>query len=334
MRVLRLTVIMILGVELLYSAEVERLATKPFAPEMRFIVVNGIAKDPSGALYVVDRGNHRVIVLSPVGKFLRQIGGAGQGPEDLMWPKSIAINDDGGIVAVLDSGNNRVQIFSPEGKGLSHFPLHTPKVRASSIALGKAGTILLNEPSRGKLVSVYSREGKELRAFGDLLPSSVGYPGKPSDKFPQHLLNLAHLLTDSDGSVWVVFRFMPIVQRYSPEGRLEWQVRLSGPGVESMSKTFWGEPGAPRSSIGVGLDGYMLATFVTGATLTSRGNVALTLGLPYIIVLNPSGREMKTSTLEPTTGVRGITTALVENEGILILGKPKALAQTVAKIDF
>lgn len=327
MRVLRLMLVVILGATLANSEELQRLSTKKLPSEVRFATVMSIARDSTGTLYVVDATNHRVVVLSLEGKFLRQIGGEGQGPDDLMHPTSVAV-DDGETVAVLDSGNNRVQFFSPVGKGRGGFPLPVPKVRADSIALGAHGTILLNRPSSGKLVSVYSREGKALKAFGDLLPSSVVYPGKPSDQFPQRLLNIARLANDSDGSVWVVFHFMPIVQRYSSTGDLKWQIRLSGPAVEEGIKTFWGEPGARPFRTGLGIEGHMLASIVTGATVTSRGNLALTLALPHILAVDRVGNQIRYLAYGDATNRFTPARALAEYNGILIFGEIPSLSRT------
>jgi DNA-binding beta-propeller fold protein YncE len=62
--------------------------------------VAGVSFDAEGRLYVLDRGNHRVVVFGPDGRFLRSLGRRGSGPGELQGPVALAVTGD--QVAVLD----------------------------------------------------------------------------------------------------------------------------------------------------------------------------------------------------------------------------------------
>jgi hypothetical protein len=51
--------------------------------------------DPAGNLYVVDRGNRRVMMYDPAGKLVRQIGRQGQGPGEYSYPSAVFVDPVG-----------------------------------------------------------------------------------------------------------------------------------------------------------------------------------------------------------------------------------------------
>jgi hypothetical protein len=65
-------------------------------------------------LYVLDAGNHRILVFNPQGKFVRRIGKQGGGPGELMTPVGLAITS-AGEVAVTDLGRPAVSLFKKDG---------------------------------------------------------------------------------------------------------------------------------------------------------------------------------------------------------------------------
>ena len=81
---------------------------------------------PDGRLYILDSGNHRVVVLSLEGEYITEWGGRGDGPGELdLGPGGIAYSgssgywgsicvDDEGFIYVADVFNRRIQKFAPE----------------------------------------------------------------------------------------------------------------------------------------------------------------------------------------------------------------------------
>jgi DNA-binding beta-propeller fold protein YncE len=70
------------------------------------------------AVYVCDTANHRVQVFTREGGFVRTIGEAGTGREQLNFPHDIAVAADGTII-VCEYGNNRLSRFTLEGRGVA-----------------------------------------------------------------------------------------------------------------------------------------------------------------------------------------------------------------------
>ena len=80
-----------------------------------FSRIAGLEFDAQGNLYVLDAGNHRVVVFDRNGRFQREFGRRGEGPGEFRRPSSITITSAGEVV-VNDVGNRAVVIFGPNGE--------------------------------------------------------------------------------------------------------------------------------------------------------------------------------------------------------------------------
>ncbi len=65
-------------------------------------------------VYVADKGNDRIVELSPNGEVLREWGSRGSGDGRFHAPDGVTVDGDGDVYA-LDSENNRVELFDPTG---------------------------------------------------------------------------------------------------------------------------------------------------------------------------------------------------------------------------
>jgi streptogramin lyase len=80
----------------------------------------GVAADKQGHVWVVDRGNNRVMEYDEAGQFIRQIGEAGTGNGKFSEPYGVTVTPEGNIW-VTDTGNHRVQEFNSTGQYLQQF---------------------------------------------------------------------------------------------------------------------------------------------------------------------------------------------------------------------
>ncbi len=82
--------------------------------------IMSLEEGPDGLVYVLDRACGRVMVYSPDGSFLRQIGSQGSGPGEMMNPLAMAVLGDGRIT-VCAAYNGGMYVYTPEGEwqGLS-----------------------------------------------------------------------------------------------------------------------------------------------------------------------------------------------------------------------
>ena len=95
-----------------------------------FYQVSGVVPDADGNIFVNDRGNLRVQVFDPDGRYLRTIGQAGQGPGEFERPLYPAI---GNGHLILRANTRRLSVWTPAGehvhdlqlmKSLSQFAGH------------------------------------------------------------------------------------------------------------------------------------------------------------------------------------------------------------------
>ncbi len=126
-------------------------------PPDAFLEPRGIAVDPfDGNVYVVDGGNRRIQVFTPVGTFVRSIGGPGPSPEGLGEPQDVAVQ--GSQIFVADTGNDRVAVFRLDGTYLGEW---SDVDGPWGIAAAPDGRVFVveNEASR---VSVFKADGELL----------------------------------------------------------------------------------------------------------------------------------------------------------------------------
>ncbi|MFL5380890.1 MAG: 6-bladed beta-propeller [Longimicrobiaceae bacterium] len=71
--------------------------------------------DRADNLYLLDRGNQRVLVFDRAGRFVRQLGHKGGGPGEFEVPVGLAVLADGSI-AVLDVAHQNLTLFGADGR--------------------------------------------------------------------------------------------------------------------------------------------------------------------------------------------------------------------------
>ncbi len=150
-----------------------------------------VAIDKQGNFWVTDTGDARVMVYSPTGTFVRQIGTRGAAVEQFDEPVGIAIAADG-TVFVADMYNRRVVMLDQTGKWLGSFPVpgwggqdpadkpYLRPLRDGRIALSLP---LLNE------VRIYDKAGT---LTGTIKPAT------------EPLSRPYGIVENPDGSLWIV----------------------------------------------------------------------------------------------------------------------------------
>lgn len=167
-------------------------------------------------IYLVDGGNHRVVVYDLQGEYLFAFGDEGNKAGQLNYPVGISAASNGRVY-VADSGNHRIQIFSDKGKYLSGFAV---KIKGKSIRPidvmrhKKSGRIIV---SGGNHLLTYSSKGRLLKTWG-----GVGV-NQGEFRYPATLAEM------SDGRIAVVDVLNSRVQVFNPDGSVstaisEWGV--------------------------------------------------------------------------------------------------------------
>lgn len=73
-----------------------------------------VAFDARGQLYIFDRQSSRVVVTDATGRFVREVGKAGEGPGELRIPAAFTVLRDGTLV-IADMGHRAYHVFGPDG---------------------------------------------------------------------------------------------------------------------------------------------------------------------------------------------------------------------------
>lgn len=126
--------------------EVFRVGAFDGADWETFGEVRGVAFDARGQLYVFDGQSSRVVVVDPVGKFVRYVGRPGEGPGEFRLPAGFTVLRDGTIV-VADMGHRAYQVFGSDGSFERMVPL--PSADAGVVRVGR----LLADPRGNAIIT-------------------------------------------------------------------------------------------------------------------------------------------------------------------------------------
>lgn len=237
----------------------------------------------NGLYYVSERRRHSVIVLNDRFEVQKEIGGIGSAPDRLFRPGAIDVSDDG-IIYVQDGGNERIQSFSIDGTHLAAFDTG----QYMGFAAGTGGEIYLGQPENGALVSVYSREGKLLRSFGQLkLYSDLhGEPFKDQNEEFSNGINRVRLSVDKDGNILVSFMLVPLIQKYTRNGQLLFERRLEGPEIETLTR-------APGGHLSMSMDGFTQEIIALEAVPLPHGEIEVVLTDRSVYVADQNGQRLR-----------------------------------------
>jgi DNA-binding beta-propeller fold protein YncE len=171
----------------------------------RFGYPTDVVIDKAGNFYVAEYGeNDRIQVFSPEGKWLRQWGGHGYEPGEMMKPRALAI-DENDRLFVADSCNHRIQVFDTQGKVLNSWGTRGDapgQMRYPyDLAIGPDHCLYVCEYGNDR-VQKFDLNGKSLGTWGT------------SGRGPGQLYNPYALAIDSQGNVSVVDSNNHRVQRF------------------------------------------------------------------------------------------------------------------------
>lgn len=180
---------------------------------------NGVAVAPDGSLYIMDRGNYRVVHLSPDGKFIGAFGKLGSSPEDIYGGWDIVLDKNGNIyicdLVYNEDGSARirdgVKVFSPDGKLLreigaqDNMPGVTPE-SPYGLAIDSIGRVYVANIGTNS-VRVFDADGNLLGHFWGETGSAPGQGNGINDVAVDEALNLLYV-SDSFNSRVQQFRLL------------------------------------------------------------------------------------------------------------------------------
>lgn len=149
---------------------------------------NGVAIAPDGSLYVMDRGNYRVVHLSAEGQFLGAFGKFGLRPEQIHSGWDLAIDSQGnlyfGNMAYSEESyliHDGAKVFSPDGKLLREIGAvdYTPDAEATNRPYG----LTIDAQDRVYLADFVPNTLRVFTAAGEPLGTFLGDYGSGPGQF-------------------------------------------------------------------------------------------------------------------------------------------------------
>ncbi len=178
-------------------------------PKDNMLMPTDIAVGKQQRIYVVDSGNHRILVYKADGSYLFSFGSQGNGDAELDSPVGISAARDGRVL-VADRGNNRIQIFDSDGKFIKSVMTTVGKspVIPVDVAVDKQGKrIIVSASAPYHSILVYDNNGK--------LRGVWGKPGNNQGEFRYP----ATLAVSSENENYIVDVFNSRVQVLDNKGK-------------------------------------------------------------------------------------------------------------------
>jgi sugar lactone lactonase YvrE len=130
--------------------------------------LNGMAADLGGNLFVADTGRNRILVFSPNGQQLKQIGRAGNDLGALTQPMMLAFAPDNSFF-VADWENVRIQRFDANYEATGTFPTGA---NPWGVAVDQSGRVFVPEPERHRVLT-FTPQGSSLGDLGEPTGQSI-----------------------------------------------------------------------------------------------------------------------------------------------------------------
>ena len=144
---------------------------------------SGLTIDRRGRLLVADTHFYRVLVYSPEGELLFQIGDGVQGstPGRFGYPTDVVVDRAGNFYVSEYGENDRIQVFSPEGTWLRQWGGHGREpgefLRPRAMAMDEDEQIFVADSCNHR-IQVFDTSGKVLKVWGTrgAAPGQLSYP--------------------------------------------------------------------------------------------------------------------------------------------------------------
>ena len=172
--------------------------------------------DKKDNIFVTDSRAHTILKFNITGNFIQNIGQKGQGPGELINPRNIFC-DDRDHIFVLDDGNRSIKTFDKEGKFINGFKYFKSYF---SMEIDEKDKIYANYVSvnpEDPLIDVIDLKGTVTHSFGNRIKINS------NDKSN----NEVFLSLNANGDIYVVWKNLDFVRKYSQEEELLVDLKIS-----------------------------------------------------------------------------------------------------------
>jgi len=257
----------------------------------------GFEQMPDGSFVVFDRRAHSVYAVDAARSAARKIIEIGNEDGRIIQPSGFDVSRNGRIVvADIPRAQQRIQTFDASGQRLSGFFLPgqpVARVLIGNLMLNGSGsvqhtgtTLLISHPESGALFTEYSPGGYAQRSIGRLRPT-----GFEEDRDLHIAMNTGLPLADPTGGFYFVFvTGSPLFRKYDAQGNFMFERHIEGRELDELLAalpTQW-----PKRRVQDREVPFVTPTVRTAA-VNSRGELWVSLSVPYTYVYSPNGDKVR-----------------------------------------
>lgn len=256
----------------------------------------GFQQTDAGQYFVFDRRAHAVFSIT--GDTVKKIIEVGAEPGRVLDPSAFDIDATDGSFVIADApfGDARIQTFTASGGRIGGFSLQgkqLPRITLDTFVLNgvgsiqyTGGTILINQPETGALVTELAFDGTPRRSFGELRATGQ------SDRNVHLAFNAGFPLVDPTGGFYFVFSAgVPIFRKYDAGGRLRFERHVEGPEVDDYLRTMPSSWPPRRTEQGDLLP--IVPAAIRAAAVDRTGHLWLALTSPVTYVYDAAGDKVR-----------------------------------------
>lgn len=179
--------------------------------------IKAVKRDAAGRYYFLSTTEPAVRVYAADNTYLGQIPTRAKGPAAIVYGEDMDV-DAAGRVYVADRGANAIKVYTHAGKLALLIPVNAP---TSVLALPSADIAVASMKS-GHLVTIYDKNGKDLREFGNI--SDLAEHAQLN-----RFLNIGRLADDPASNIYYAFTYFPepTVRKYDQFGYGSYEISLT-----------------------------------------------------------------------------------------------------------
>jgi hypothetical protein len=185
-------------------------------------------RSPEGALdtfgaasYISSADDDRTLyVLNGLTGDVESYSSEADGPYRAAGKAPAAVRGPRGLSAKADK-NLTVTIFDAAGKRVASFPT----LKANSMAFLSNGNLVVSSPQGEHFLHVYSPTGQLLKSFGSV--GAIDMSSSAQNLF----LHQGKVLVDAADNIYYVYRFAPMIQKFSADGALLAEAPMEGEAI-------------------------------------------------------------------------------------------------------
>jgi hypothetical protein len=256
----------------------------------------GFQQTDAGQYFVFDRRAHAVFSIT--GDTVKKIIEVGAEPGRVLDPSAFDIDATDGSFVIADApfGDARIQTFTASGGRIGGFSLQgkqLPRITLDTFVLNgvgsiqyTGGTILINQPETGSLITELAFDGTPRRSLGELRASGQ------SDRNLHLAFNAGFPLVDPTGGFYFVFSAgVPIFRKYDAGGRLRFERHVEGPEVDDYLRTMPSSWPPRRTEQGDVLP--VVPAAIRAAAVDRTGHLWIALTSPVTYVYDAAGDKVR-----------------------------------------